>query len=318
MSLSSSISASPEVTSDEVTPDEGGSGVAEVYNQRPGYQWRRLDAMPCEFHIHLSTILDELPSKSRVLDIGAGPGRYAVELARAGHRVTAGDISPAMLELARQHVAEAGYEPGGDDPQGGGIDAVLELDACDLGRFEDNSFDGVVALGPFYHLAEAVARRRAAAEVSRVVRPGGLLFAAFKPRTFWLSLALHSFVTSPDAPDAQLEQLERFLDDGRLTKVRSEQLKHSWFCRVEEIEEFFAPHAIRRRRLLASSGVAALWSRPGTWQRFNERHPALRDRLLELVRQTAEDPHVLGMSDQVLFVGEVEEPEGGHNDTYPG
>lgn len=283
------------------------STIAEVYDERPDFQWRRLDTFPCEFHIHLAGLLDELPPSSRVLDVGAGPGRYAIELACAGHRVTVGDLSEAVLDLARQHVAEAGFEVGGvaeEDKTQGGIDGILQLDACDLERFPDESFDAVVALGPFYHLGEAEQRRRAAAEAARVLRPGGKLFAAFKPHTFWLSMALHTFVTGADVPEAYLEHLEGFLGSGRLDKVKSPQLKHSWFCRVEDIEPFFAAVGVRRRRLLASSGVTAVWSRPGTWRRFADRDPEIRRRLLELVQRTSEDPHVLGMSDQVLFIGE--------------
>ncbi|MCG8458478.1 MAG: hypothetical protein MI919_19550, partial [Holophagales bacterium] len=126
----------------------------------------------------------------------------------------------------------------------------------------------------------------------------------FKPRPFWLSMALHSFVTDPEAPAAQLEHLERFLDTGRLDGLRSPQLRRSWFCRVEELEPLFASVGISRRSLLASSGVAAVWSRLETWRSMAGRGQELRHRLLELIRRTASDPHVLAMSDQVLFVGE--------------
>lgn len=278
--------------------------VAEVYDQRPGFQWRRLDAFPCELHIHLWALLDGLPADARVLDVGAGPARFAIELARAGHRVTVGDVSQAVLRSARERIAEAGV-PLEKGLEKGGIEQVLTLDARDLSGFPDQSFDAVVAFGPFYHLAEDADRQRAVAEMARVLRPGGRLFATFKPRTFWLGMALHTFVTG-DRPDAEhLQHLQDFLDTGRLHKVKSTQLKRSWFCRVEEIEPLFAGHGIASRSLLASSGVTAVWSRAGTWKAWKDRDPELRRQLLELVRRTASDPHVLGMSDQVLFIGEL-------------
>ncbi|MCI0385585.1 class I SAM-dependent methyltransferase [Streptomyces sp. CNQ085] len=46
--------------------------------------------------------------RSRVLDLCCGPGVFTVPLARRGHEVTGVDISPAMLERARERSAEAG------------------------------------------------------------------------------------------------------------------------------------------------------------------------------------------------------------------
>lgn len=283
--------------------------VGEIYDAWSSYQNSRLDAFPCEFHIHRTLLLEHLPPGSRILDVGAGPGRYAIELSRAGHRVVAGDVSPVQVEQARRNVAAAGLaiEPANgeaDDPPSAGVESVDELDAVDLSRFPDETFDAVVALGPFYHLQSASDRRRAASEAARVLRPGGLLFAALMPRTYWLSMALCTFVTDPATPVPQLAELERLLEHGLLGKVRSPQLKASWFCRIEEIAPLFAEHGLRQKRLVASSGVVAVWSGPDTWQTLDEREPEVRRRVLDLVLRTASDPHVLGMSDQVLYIGE--------------
>lgn len=275
--------------------------VAAIYDRWDAWQWGRLDVRRAELHIHLRALAEHLPPGSRVLDVGAGPGRYAIELARRGHRVTAGDLSPRQAELARERIAEAGVE---------GIEDVLVLDARDLGRFADGSFDAVLALGPFYHLKTEEERRRAAAEAARVLRPGGLLFAAFMPRPFWLSQALADFALQPPeaGPPAQpfLEHMEAFWDGGRLTRLKSDQLKQSWFCRLAEIEPLFAAAGLRRLRMLASSGIAAAWSQVH-WQSL-ERHGAEAvERVLGLLAKSAEEPGVLAMSDQILFVGSKEE-----------
>lgn len=47
---------------------------------------------------------------SRVLDVGCGTGRHAVELAKRGYRVTGVDLSPGMLAEARKAADEAGVE----------------------------------------------------------------------------------------------------------------------------------------------------------------------------------------------------------------
>ena len=57
-------------------------------------------------------VLEELslPSGSRILDVGCGTGRHAVELAKRGYQVTGVDISAGMLAEAEKAVREAGVE----------------------------------------------------------------------------------------------------------------------------------------------------------------------------------------------------------------
>ncbi|HEY8470040.1 MAG TPA: class I SAM-dependent methyltransferase [Longimicrobiales bacterium] len=84
-----------------------------------------------------------LPS-GRVCDIGAGPGRYALELARLGYRVSLVDLSEASLAHARRAVDAAGLA----------AEAFVVGDARDLSAFGDATFDAALLLGPRYHITE--------------------------------------------------------------------------------------------------------------------------------------------------------------------
>lgn len=53
-------------------------------------------------------ILSQLDADSTVLDIGAGTGAWAVLLARRARRVTAVEVSPAMIDVMRENLAQAG------------------------------------------------------------------------------------------------------------------------------------------------------------------------------------------------------------------
>jgi SAM-dependent methyltransferase len=100
----------------------------------------------------------------RVLDIGAGVGTTAIRLAREhGAQVVAADISPMMRERATANVAAAGL---------GGRVRVEDADILDL-PYPDGRFDAVVAEA----VTMFVDRSRAAAEVTRVTRPGGRVLA---------------------------------------------------------------------------------------------------------------------------------------------
>jgi SAM-dependent methyltransferase len=77
--------------------------------------------------------------RGRVLEIGAGPGRFTVELVRSGCRVVVADISAVQLDLNRQHVAAAGATDG--------VEHWERADICDLPAAWQGGFDAVVANG---------------------------------------------------------------------------------------------------------------------------------------------------------------------------
>jgi SAM-dependent methyltransferase len=103
-----------------------------------------------------------------VLDVGAGTGVVAITAARAGARVNALDLTPALLEAAREHARIAGF------PE---IDWI-EGDAERL-PYPDASFD--VVLSQFGHIF-APRPEVAIAEMRRVLKPSGrIAFATWPP-----------------------------------------------------------------------------------------------------------------------------------------
>ena len=102
-----------------------------------------------------------------VLDVACGTGNATIPAAKAGARTTGLDITPELLERARERGAEEGVE----------IDWV-EGDAENL-PFDDGSFDVVLST---FGCMFAPDHRAAAAEIARVVRPGGRIgIAAWTP-----------------------------------------------------------------------------------------------------------------------------------------
>ncbi len=155
-------------------------------------EWSRLDTAEgaVELARALRVIEQHLPASARILDLGGGAGRYSVALARRGHRVTLADLSPELLASARRKLAELGV--------GDAIEAIDEADAANLDRYAAGRFDAVVAFGPFYHLVSEVERRRAAREVHRVLRPGGLAFVASIPRLSGLAALIQRAAETPE------------------------------------------------------------------------------------------------------------------------
>ena len=100
---------------------------------------------------------------TRVLDVAAGNGNFAIAALRQGAEVTAGDLTPRMVELGRERCAAEGLTC-----------TWLEADAEAL-PFPDASFDVVASV---FGAMFAPRPERVAAEMFRVARPGGIVAMA--------------------------------------------------------------------------------------------------------------------------------------------
>jgi SAM-dependent methyltransferase len=102
------------------------------------------------------------PTGAKVLEVGCGPGRLAILLAREhGLDVTGLDLDPAMIERARANAERSA--------DGGRTPSFIVGDVGSL-AFPDGSFDLVVSTLSMHHWADPPA---GLAEIARVLRPGG-------------------------------------------------------------------------------------------------------------------------------------------------
>lgn len=103
----------------------------------------------------------------RVLEIGAGTGRYSHALAREGYQVDAVELIEHNMEQFR-----AATQPGERV-------TIRQGNACDLHFLPDEAYDVTLLLGPMYHLFTEEEKLAALSEAIRVTRHGGVVFAAY-------------------------------------------------------------------------------------------------------------------------------------------
>ena len=106
-------------------------------------------------------------SDPRILEVGAGTGRYSVTLAKQGLRVTAVELVPHNLEILQSKLD--GSEP----------ITAMQGNALDLSDFPDACFDLTMLLGPMYHLYTREDKIQALSEAVRVTKPGGHILVAY-------------------------------------------------------------------------------------------------------------------------------------------
>lgn len=141
--------------------------LAEYYNR--GYEDGRLASRhgSVEFLTTMRYIQRYIKPDDRMIEIGAGTGRYSHALARQGYAVDAVELIPHNIEIFRQHT------------QPNEKITITQGNAMDLSVFVSNTYDMTMLLGPMYHLFTKADKRQALQEAIRVTKPGGLVFAAY-------------------------------------------------------------------------------------------------------------------------------------------
>ena len=171
----------------------------------------------------------------KILEVGAGTGRYSVALAKEGYSVTAVELVKHNLDILRSKLD--------------GTEAInaIQGNALDLSMLADNSFDLTMLLGPMYHLYTLEDKKKALAEAVRVTKSGGYIMVAYCMN------------------DPTIVQYV-FLD-GNLDEVInvSNLLTEDWHCksepkeifelvRTEDIEAVNSNFPIDREKLIATDG----------------------------------------------------------------
>jgi SAM-dependent methyltransferase len=201
-----------------------------AYYSRFG-EWERLDSPSgnVEFRRACALLDAHLPTGARILDLGGGPGRYSIEIARRGHRVVLADLSPALLETARVKFVEAKVTDS--------IESIDEVDAQDLARYPDGRFDAVVAFGPFYHFISTEERRSAAREIWRVLGPAGLAFVSFIPRLSGIAGLVERAANNPQ--QVPLGTLTRAASTGVFRNGAADGFQEGYYAASLELRGLF-------------------------------------------------------------------------------
>ena len=223
-----------------------------------------------------------------VMDVGGASGGYALPLAQRGYAVHLVDPWPRHVETAAQASAAQPETP---------LASAKVGDARHLAAAE-GSVDAVLLLGPLYHLVDVADRAAALAEALRVLRPGGVLFAAAISRF----ASTYDGVRSGFVADPYFEALvEGVLTDGvhrNLDPVAHPQFfTLAYFHRPDELREELRSAGFGSVDLVAIEG-------PGAFQHgLDLTDDAKRAAILRAIARVEREPSLLGASSHLMGVG---------------
>ncbi len=259
--------------------------VASYYNLDPEREWERFDRHLFEFPVTLHYLKEHLEPESRILDVGAGPGRYAIELARLGHEVTLVDLSEKLLALARQKAEEAGQTMAG----------FQLASATDLSNFTSDSFDAVLCMGPMYHLTHESERDQAMAECLRVLRPDGLLVVAF---VSVLGRVFDLIRNYPEKLAADVDGYIEVITGPSIASDKEPRFTDAYFVQPAEVGDLMSRYPVEQLALL---GVEGMTSQSDSV--LSEADDHVLKAWIDFAIAIADTPAAIYGSDHILFVG---------------
>jgi len=258
--------------------------VRRYYDDHAEEEWNRLGGVSFEFAVTAHMMERLVKPGDRILDLGGGPGRYAIHFAKRGCDVTLADLSEGNVAVAKREAERAGVRI-----------AAFVADARALPGAIRGTFDHVFVMGPLYHLLEEGDRIAVIEGALSLLRPGGHLFVSFlllfSGMIYYMKNDPEGILTDP--------QREPYLTDvTQGLPYGGDAFTKAYFIHPDAILPFMARFPLDRVALFGQESVLAPQE-----ERLKQASPAARAEWLRVAFLLADRPEYLSYSEHAMYVG---------------
>ena len=250
-------------------------------------RWQTNPLQQVDFAVHIHYLRSYLSRDDRVLEVGAGAGRFTREIAEIVDRMTVVDISEEKLQRNQRYASALGYSSA--------VEAWRRSDMRDLSQeFSDGEYDAVVCFGgPLSYVYDL--REQALRELVRVTRPGGLLLLS--ARSLW-GMLHENLPRMLNAMDPHM--MREVIKTGDLGPSPVAPVDRYWHAyRSTEFRDFIEQSGLEVLVISASNCLTSTWTEMLSSLREDE---AAWKRLLELEIQASQEPGCLDIGTHILAV----------------
>lgn len=210
----------------------------------------------------------------KIIDVGAGTGRYSVALSNEGYDVTAVELIKHNLMTLKAKNSTV---------------KVYQGNAIDLSMFKDNSFDMVLLFGPMYHLISKEEKLKALLEAKRIIKNGGFILVSYYMNEY--AVITHGFKDNNILDAIKNNEIDK---EFHITPKETDLYS---MVRLEDINELNELTRLKRIKILAQDGPSD-YIRPV----INKMDKETFNIYIKYHLSTCERPELLGASSHVLDI----------------
>lgn len=228
-----------------------------------------------EFIVTLKYIHDYLSKMNnpKIIDIGAGTGKYSIELSNQGYDVTAIELVKHNLSYIKKYDKIKSYQG----------------NAIDLSRFKDETFDLTLLFGPMYHLIDENDKIKALNEAKRITKKDGIIMVAYIMNDY--CILTHGF-----KDNNILNATENKMIDDSFKCIKWDNNLYSVY-RIEDIDKLNKKVNLNRIKIITPDG-------PANYMRntLNKMSDEEFDKFIEYVLSISDRKDMIGSSAHTIDI----------------
>ena len=226
-----------------------------------------------EFIITTKYIDKYLKPGMKILEVGAGTGRYSLHYANKGYELKAVELIEHNINIFKKHItSNMNIE-------------VIQGNALDLSMYNDEEFDMVLNLGPLYHLPETKDMDKAINESIRVCKTDGILYFAMLSNE-------SNFVN-------EVMKNKSYLLSNEFDKETFDLVDIPFvFLRISEMNDLFKYKNIEKLHMVGQDGLSQTFK-----NQINDFTNEEYNMWIKYIEKSCEDESIIGYSNHVLFIG---------------
>ena len=231
-----------------------------------------------EFKTAIHYIDKYIKENDKLLDVGAGTGKYSIYYSTKGYDVTAVELVKHNLKVIEKNNKD--------------IKCILG-NAIDLSKLPDNTYDITLLFGPMYHLISYEDKLKALLEAKRVTKKNGYIFISYCMNEY--AVITHGFIDNNIISELDNKRVNK---DYKITPKEDDLYS---FVRLEDINKLLNDSGLKRELILSQDGPTEYIKKV-----INKMDDKTLDIFFDYHLKTCERPELLGSGRHVLDILKVD------------